>query len=92
MDYPFLHFHCQQTSLKSPLYPILLRPSKPSVKCNTTIVFIQWPERIYQSLHGVTAVDFSIGAPNLLAVGYYNGTIAVYNVQSNSNVPVLDSR
>ncbi|XP_027466320.1 WD repeat-containing protein 78 isoform X2 [Zalophus californianus] len=50
-----------------------------------------WPERIYQSPYGVTAVDFSIGAPNLLAVGYHNGTIAIYNVQSNSNVPVLDS-
>ncbi|XP_054194752.1 dynein axonemal intermediate chain 4 isoform X6 [Homo sapiens] len=50
-----------------------------------------WPERIYQSPYGVTAVDFSIGAPNLLAVGYHNGTIAIYNVRSNSNVPVLDS-
>ncbi|XP_035933571.1 dynein axonemal intermediate chain 4 isoform X2 [Halichoerus grypus] len=50
-----------------------------------------WPERIYQSPYGVTAVDFSIGAPNLLAVGYHNGTIAIYNVQSDSNVPVLDS-
>uniref|UniRef100_A0A8C0WBJ4 Dynein axonemal intermediate chain 4 n=1 Tax=Castor canadensis TaxID=51338 RepID=A0A8C0WBJ4_CASCN len=51
----------------------------------------QWPERIYHSPHGVTAVDFSIGTPNLLAVGYHNGTIAIYNVQSKSNVPVLDS-
>ncbi|EPQ08863.1 WD repeat-containing protein 78 [Myotis brandtii] len=50
-----------------------------------------WPERIYQSPYGVTAVDFSIGTPNLLAVGYHNGTIAIYNVQSNVNVPVLDS-
>uniref|UniRef100_A0A2K6SRK5 Dynein axonemal intermediate chain 4 n=1 Tax=Saimiri boliviensis boliviensis TaxID=39432 RepID=A0A2K6SRK5_SAIBB len=48
-------------------------------------------ERIYQSPYGVTAVDFSIGSPNLLAVGYHNGTIAIYNVRSNSNVPVLDS-
>lgn len=30
----------------------------------------------------VTAVDFSTGSPNLLAVGYHNGTIAIYNVQS----------
>uniref|UniRef100_A0A8D2KJB0 Uncharacterized protein n=1 Tax=Urocitellus parryii TaxID=9999 RepID=A0A8D2KJB0_UROPR len=50
-----------------------------------------WPERIYQSPYGVTAVDFSIGTPNLLAVGYHNGTIAVYNVQSNTDVPILDS-
>uniref|UniRef100_H0VQE0 Dynein axonemal intermediate chain 4 n=1 Tax=Cavia porcellus TaxID=10141 RepID=H0VQE0_CAVPO len=50
-----------------------------------------WPERVYPSPYGVTAVDFSIGTPNLLAVGYYNGTIAIYNVQSSGNVPVLDS-
>uniref|UniRef100_A0A8C2V7A6 Uncharacterized protein n=1 Tax=Chinchilla lanigera TaxID=34839 RepID=A0A8C2V7A6_CHILA len=50
-----------------------------------------WPERVYPSLYGVTTVDFSIGTPNLLAVGYYNGTIAIYNVQSSSTVPVLDS-
>lgn len=68
----------------------------PAVVYETNVMsfffLIQWPERIYQSLHGVTAVDFSIGTPNLLAVGYHNGTIAVYNVQSNVNVPVLDSR
>uniref|UniRef100_A0A8C8UF31 Dynein axonemal intermediate chain 4 n=1 Tax=Peromyscus maniculatus bairdii TaxID=230844 RepID=A0A8C8UF31_PERMB len=50
-----------------------------------------WPERIYHSSHGVTSVDFSIGAPNLLAVGYHNGTIAIYNVRSSNNTPVLDS-
>ncbi|XP_039089343.1 dynein intermediate chain 4, axonemal [Hyaena hyaena] len=67
------------------------REQKRGLACCWSIKNPMWPERIYQSLHGVTAVDFSIGAPNLLAVGYYNGTIAVYNVQSNSNVPVLDS-
>jgi WD40 repeat protein len=64
---------------------------KISLKSNI-MIFFQWPERIYHSPHGVTAVDFSIGTPNLLAVGYHNGTIAIYNVQSKSNVPVLDSR
>uniref|UniRef100_A0A8C2QHN6 Dynein axonemal intermediate chain 4 n=1 Tax=Cricetulus griseus TaxID=10029 RepID=A0A8C2QHN6_CRIGR len=50
-----------------------------------------WPERIYQSAYGVTSVDFSIATPNLLAVGYHNGTIAIYNVRSNNNFTVLDS-
>lgn len=59
--------------------------------CCWSIKNPMWPERIYQSPYGVTAVDFSIGAPNLLAVGYHNGTIAIYNVQNNSNVPVLDN-
>nr|KAF6509085.1 hypothetical protein HJG63_020639 [Rousettus aegyptiacus] len=67
------------------------KEQKKGLACCWSIKNPMWPERIYQSPHGVTAVDFSIGAPNLLAVGYYNGTIAVYNVQSNSNVPVLDS-
>uniref|UniRef100_A0A667H071 Dynein axonemal intermediate chain 4 n=3 Tax=Lynx TaxID=13124 RepID=A0A667H071_LYNCA len=67
------------------------REQKRGLACCWSIKNPMWPERIYQSPYGVTAVDFSIGAPNLLAVGYHNGTIAIYNVQSNSNVPVLDS-
>ncbi|XP_002921998.4 WD repeat-containing protein 78 [Ailuropoda melanoleuca] len=67
------------------------KEQKRGLACCWSIKNPMWPERIYQSPYGVTAVDFSTGAPNLLAVGYHNGTIAIYNVQSNSNVPVLDS-
>ncbi|KAM9107351.1 dynein axonemal intermediate chain 4 isoform 2-T2 [Megaptera novaeangliae] len=67
------------------------KEQKRGLACCWSIKNPMWPERTYQSPCGVTAVDFSIGAPNLLAVGYHNGTIAIYNVQSNSNVPVLDS-
>lgn len=67
------------------------KEQKRGLACCWSIKNPMWPERIYQSSCGVTAVDFSIGAPNLLAVGYHNGSIAVYNVQSNSNIPVLDS-
>nr|KAF6380918.1 hypothetical protein mMyoMyo1_020524 [Myotis myotis] len=67
------------------------KEQKKGLACCWSIKNPMWPERIYQSPYGVTAVDFSIGTPNLLAVGYHNGTIAVYNVQSNVNVPVLDS-
>nr|KAF6384152.1 hypothetical protein mPipKuh1_018803 [Pipistrellus kuhlii] len=67
------------------------KEQKKGLACCWSIKNPMWPERIYQSPYGVTAVDFSIGAPNLLAVGYHNGTIAVYNVQSNVNVPVLNS-
>ncbi|XP_010987376.1 dynein axonemal intermediate chain 4 [Camelus dromedarius] len=67
------------------------KEQKRGLACCWSIKNPMWPERTYQSPYGVTAVDFSIGAPNLLAVGYHNGTIAIYNVQSNSNVPVLDS-
>ncbi|KAM5268958.1 dynein axonemal intermediate chain 4 isoform 3-T3 [Hipposideros larvatus] len=67
------------------------KEQRKGLACCWSIKNPMWPERIYQSPYGVTAVDFSIGTPNLLAVGYHNGTIAVYNVQSTSNVPVLDS-
>ncbi|XP_076718434.1 dynein axonemal intermediate chain 4 isoform X2 [Callospermophilus lateralis] len=67
------------------------REQKRGLACCWSIKNPMWPERIYQSPYGVTAVDFSIGTPNLLAVGYHNGTIAVYNVQSNTDVPILDS-
>ncbi|KFO23210.1 WD repeat-containing protein 78 [Fukomys damarensis] len=67
------------------------KEQKRGLACCWSIKNPMWPERVYPSPHGVTAVDFSIGAPNLLAVGYYNGTVAIYNVQSSSNIPVLDS-
>nr|XP_048309166.1 dynein axonemal intermediate chain 4 isoform X4 [Myodes glareolus] len=67
------------------------KEQKRGMACCWSIKNPMWPERIYQSPYGVTSVDFSIGSPNLLAVGYHNGTIAIYNVQSSSNTPVLDS-
>ncbi|XP_049735483.1 dynein axonemal intermediate chain 4 isoform X1 [Elephas maximus indicus] len=67
------------------------KEQKRGLACCWSLKNTMWPERIYQSLHGVTAVDFSTGSPNLLAVAYYNGSIAIYNVQSNSTIPVLDS-
>lgn len=53
---------------------------------------VQWPERIYHCDHGVTALDFSVANPNLLAVGMYNGTVAIFNVQSQNPTAVMDSR
>ncbi|NXL67785.1 WDR78 protein, partial [Chordeiles acutipennis] len=50
-----------------------------------------WPERIFRCEHGVTALDFSTASPNLLAVGMYNGSVAIYNVQSCKDAALLDS-
>ncbi|XP_078263518.1 dynein axonemal intermediate chain 4 isoform X2 [Rhinoraja longicauda] len=50
-----------------------------------------WPERIYPCESGVTALDFSADSPNLLAVGHYNGLVAIYNVRNTENGMVLDS-
>lgn len=36
-------------------------------------------------------MDFSQLNPNLLAVGFYDGTIAVYNVKLSESDPVLDT-
>lgn len=36
-------------------------------------------------------MDFSQNNPNLLAVGFYDGTIAVYNVRQSESDPVLDT-
>ncbi|XP_076790682.1 dynein axonemal intermediate chain 4 isoform X1 [Arvicanthis niloticus] len=67
------------------------REQKRGMACCWSIKNPMWPERIYQSPYGVTSVDFSISSPNLLAVGYHNGTVAIYNVQNSHNTPVLDS-
>ncbi|XP_012657093.1 WD repeat-containing protein 78 [Otolemur garnettii] len=67
------------------------KEQKRGLACCWSIKNPMWPERIYPSPFGVTALDFSIGTPNLLAVGYYNGTVSVYNVQSTVNIPVLDT-
>ncbi|XP_029331556.1 WD repeat-containing protein 78 isoform X3 [Mus caroli] len=67
------------------------REQKKGMACCWSIKNPMWPERIYQSSYGVTSVDFSNSSPNLLAVGYHNGTVAIYNVQNSHNIPVLDS-
>ncbi|NXY44910.1 WDR78 protein, partial [Ceuthmochares aereus] len=50
-----------------------------------------WPERIFRCKHGVTALDFSMTSPNLLAVGMYNGSVAIYDVRSCNDTPLLES-
>lgn len=40
---------------------------------------------------GVTAVDFSTTAPNLLAVGRYDGTVAIYDVRQRGSTPMMES-
>ncbi|CAJ0914802.1 unnamed protein product [Ranitomeya imitator] len=67
------------------------KEQKGGLACCWSLKNTTWPERIYKSESGVTALDFSALSPNLLAVGMYNGTVAIFNVQSKENVPVLDS-
>ena len=56
--------------------------------CCWSIKNPEYPERVYKTSSGITALDFSVQNPNLLAVGMYNGTIAVYNVRFSSQLAV----
>ncbi|XP_073499951.1 dynein axonemal intermediate chain 4 [Phyllobates terribilis] len=67
------------------------KEQKGGLACCWSLKNTTWPERIYKCESGVTALDFSALSPNLLAVGMYNGTVAIFNVQNKENVPVLDS-
>ncbi|XP_056315050.1 dynein axonemal intermediate chain 4 [Danio aesculapii] len=50
-----------------------------------------WPDRVFHCESGVTALDFSASNANQLAVGMYDGTIAIYNVQTSEQTPITDS-
>ncbi|CAI9596006.1 unnamed protein product, partial [Staurois parvus] len=67
------------------------KEQKAGLACCWSLKNTAWPERIFHCESGVTALDFSAASPNLLAVGMYDGTVAIYNVQNKDDVPVLDS-
>ncbi|NWT21246.1 WDR78 protein, partial [Vireo altiloquus] len=68
------------------------REQKGGLACCWSLKNPMWPERIFRCEHGVTAVDFSLASPNLLAVGMANGRVAIYDVRSREDTALLDSR
>eukprot|EP00743_Colponemidia_sp_Colp-15_P002272 GILK01002462.1.p1 GENE.GILK01002462.1~~GILK01002462.1.p1 ORF type:complete len:844 (-),score=167.91 GILK01002462.1:272-2803(-) len=50
-----------------------------------------YPERVIRTHSGVTALHFSTVHPNLLAAGFYDGVVAIYDVRKPDNKPVLDN-
>ncbi|NXB08869.1 WDR78 protein, partial [Cnemophilus loriae] len=64
---------------------------KKGLACCWSLKNPMWPERIFRCEHGVTAVDFSLASPNLLAVGMANGCVAIYDVRSRNDAALLDS-
>lgn len=64
---------------------------KGGLACCWSIKNPEYPERYFHLTSGVTALDFSAAHPNLLAVGMYDGTIAIYNVRNRNDMPALDS-
>ncbi|NXL90955.1 WDR78 protein, partial [Alectura lathami] len=67
------------------------KEQKRGLVCCWSLKNPMWPERIFQCEHGVTALDFSAASSSLLAVGLYDGTVAIYDVRSCSSTTVLDS-
>ncbi|NXY56134.1 WDR78 protein, partial [Callaeas wilsoni] len=64
---------------------------KKGLACCWSLKNPMWPERVFRCEHGVTAVDFSLARPNLLAVGMANGCVAIYDVRSRNAAALLDS-
>ncbi|NWI00409.1 WDR78 protein, partial [Tichodroma muraria] len=64
---------------------------KKGLACCWSLKNPMWPERIFRCEHGVTAVDFSLASPNLLAVGMASGCVAIYDVRSREDAALLDS-
>ncbi|XP_059191639.1 dynein axonemal intermediate chain 4-like [Centropristis striata] len=50
-----------------------------------------WPERVFRCHSCVTSLDFSANNPNQLAVGMFDGTVAVYDVQRQDVTCTADS-
>merc|ERR1711865_272690 len=64
---------------------------KDGMVCFWSLKNPEYPERILRMACGVTALDFSLAHPNLLAVGFYDGTVAIYDMRKDSDQAVLES-
>lgn len=65
---------------------------KSGLVCCWSLKNPEFPERVYTAKQGVTALDFSVANANLLAVGYYDGGVAIYNVRSAEDEPIIDNQ
>ena len=50
-----------------------------------------YPEILYYTDSGVMSLDIHADYPNLIAVGFYDGTVGVYNTAESSPVPKYTS-
>ncbi|NXI59875.1 WDR78 protein, partial [Chloroceryle aenea] len=67
------------------------KDQKKGLACCWSLKNPRWPERVVWCEHGVTALDFSMASPNLLAVGMYDGSVAICNVRSRDHAACLES-
>ncbi|XP_028282954.1 dynein axonemal intermediate chain 4 [Parambassis ranga] len=59
---------------------------KPGLVCCWSLKNPTWPERIIHCDSPVTTLDFSASSPGQLAVGMHDGSIAIYNMQSQDTM------
>ncbi|XP_061780909.1 dynein axonemal intermediate chain 4 isoform X1 [Nerophis lumbriciformis] len=64
---------------------------KPGLICCWSIKNLMWPERVYHCHSSVTVLDFSSCNPDKLAVGMYDGTVAIFSVRSQDQSTYLAS-
>eukprot|EP00281_Chroomonas_sp_CCMP1168_P011036 CAMPEP_0206279230 /NCGR_PEP_ID=MMETSP0047_2-20121206/37914_1 /ASSEMBLY_ACC=CAM_ASM_000192 /TAXON_ID=195065 /ORGANISM="Chroomonas mesostigmatica_cf, Strain CCMP1168" /LENGTH=721 /DNA_ID=CAMNT_0053709171 /DNA_START=20 /DNA_END=2186 /DNA_ORIENTATION=- len=51
----------------------------------------EYPQKVYKTECSVTSLAFAQKSINLLAVGLYDGTVAIYDVRKEEDKPVLQS-
>ncbi|EQC42250.1 hypothetical protein SDRG_01084 [Saprolegnia diclina VS20] len=51
----------------------------------------EFPERVYVLPCGATSIDFSRSQPYMLAVGFHDGVVALYDTRKDETDPVLTS-
>ncbi|KDO35303.1 hypothetical protein SPRG_00152 [Saprolegnia parasitica CBS 223.65] len=51
----------------------------------------EFPERIYVLPCGATSIDFSRSQPYMLAVGFHDGVVALYDTRKDETEPILTS-
>jgi WD40 repeat protein len=75
--------------------PPLTDPAVPGIICCWSLKNPEFPARIFKCSSPVTSLDFSRASANLLAVGFMDGRIAVYDVRyengSEAGGPCVDS-
>eukprot|EP00943_MAST-04B_sp_MAST-4B-sp1_P005870 g5870.t1 len=62
---------------------------KDGIVCLWSLKNPMWPQIVIPSASGATSLDWSNRYPNMLAVGYYDGTIVVYDVSGEGGAQVL---
>ncbi|KAG4095944.1 WD40 repeat-like protein [Neocallimastix lanati (nom. inval.)] len=51
----------------------------------------EYPSRVFKLDTPVTTIDFSQSNPNLLAAGFMDGRVVIFDIRSKSNIPVLEN-